>query len=210
MLTITDRASFTSIINDNMSAECMDFKMFCNTIVSLFLIHTLAVDLKSSLGDAYPKDSAGEVDERLAEVNYSTAVSKHDAMYKDEEVTLPRNYETWESDKTVHSVKVQTALNAIADSDGALQRVRTELYNTSNSGKLRTKKEVATWIKNWFNNNYPMVFSFTIPSQSTFNSLGLNGKKRKGSSRDDVSEVEGLGGEAELVARSHMYLIKDR
>ena len=73
--------------------ELKEFKMFSHAIVSMSLVHMLAVDLHASVGNSFPTGVITEVDDEEVEVNFNTALQRHDTMYKDKAKNIKETHD---------------------------------------------------------------------------------------------------------------------
>lgn len=76
-----DRTSFSAIMVDTASIEHKEFKMFSAAINAMSVVHMLAIDLKASLGAAFPTGVIDEVDNEEVDRNYAESLRRHDTMY---------------------------------------------------------------------------------------------------------------------------------
>ena len=106
--------------------------------------------------------TTGEVNEEEASEYYMAALARHD-MYKKKEENLRKSFTTWENDKEAHTTKGNVR-KMQADADNAMSRIRKDIYAALYGGKFRVKKDIASWLKVWLEDNYFLVFVFTMPT----------------------------------------------
>ena len=139
VICISDKTTFSSIINDPSCIENKEFKMFSHT-VSLSLIHTLAVDLNASLGKAFPAKPTIELDEEEVQHNFDNAKKKHQSIYIVKERNIREAHAIWFSDKEASSAKVKNALE-IKKATAAAEDALMKLVSAFRSKEFTTKRD---------------------------------------------------------------------
>lgn len=102
------------------------------------------------------------MNEEEASEYYMAALARHD-MYKKKEENLRKSFTTWENDKEAHTTKGNVR-KMQADADNAMSRIRKDMYAVLYGGKFRVKKDIASCLKVWLEDNYFLVFVFTMPT----------------------------------------------
>ena len=193
IISISNKTSFASIINDPASIEHKEFKMFVASLYAMSLVHMLAIDLHASLKAYFPGRIEGEVDDVEVERNYAASLVRHTAIYDDNAKNIREAHEAWVADREYAISKVKNALERqreAAAEDDPKAKLKSELITAQKAKSFNNKSDLISFIRTWILDHCPTIYSMAQVLKRSKQSASLSVKRKRREDEEEEDEEE--------------------
>ena len=193
IITTCDGTSFSAIMADTASIEHKEFKMFSAAINAMSVVHMLAIDLKASLGAAFPTGVIDEVDNEEVDRNYAESLRRHDTMYMEKARNIREAHEAWLSTKEISSTRVKNAIirrREVGAEENYMEKLTADLISSHRSRSFATKNDLVNFVQNWGLDNCPIILEIAQLSKRALGTVTLAIKRRLKDDGEEEDEEE--------------------